>query len=259
MIVIKFGGHAMRDEGGLFSSAIKHALSTGEQIVVVHGGGPQIDKALNEAGIATEFHGGFRVTTTEVFAVVRRVLVEEIGPALAEHLRSHSIAAVSISGEKVLTARKLTRLVDGTEVDLGYVGEVLSVDDKPLRDALENGMVVVLSPVAGADKGGPGFNVNADLAAAAVAGALQARALIVMTNVPGIYRRWPDEDSLISSITAAELSAIKSDFEGGMAPKVQACLDAITQGARAVRIIDGTDPAAFSLALSGQGGTLVMA
>ena len=259
MIVIKFGGHAMRDESGLFADAIQHALNEGEEIVVVHGGGPQIDNALKEEGIASEFRGGFRVTTPEVFAVVRRVLADEIGPALAAQLRAHSVAAVAISGEKVLTAQKLSSLVNGNVADLGYVGEVSDVDCQPLHEAVKDGLVVVLSPVARSQDGHHGFNVNADLAAAAIAGALHARVLVIMTDVAGIYRRWPEKDSLITTITAGELNAIKSEFQGGMAPKVQACLDAINHGAKAVRIIDGTDPAAFSEALAGRGGTLVMA
>ena len=116
-----------------------------------------------------------------------------------------------------------------------------------------------IAPIASSEDGDTGFNVNADLAAAAISGALDASALIIMTDVEGIYRNWPDTNSLISEITAAELSAIKATFADGMAPKVQAALDAIAKGSKAVRIIDGTKPSALADALSHHGGTLVRA
>ena len=261
MIVVKFGGHAMKDENGLFAAAIKSVQNHGEKVVVVHGGGPQIDAALKAAGITSEFKGGFRVTSPETFAVVNRVLASEIGPSLAVQLEERGIPAVSLSGfaDSILIAKKLSQLVDGEEADLGYVGTVTSVNIAPLEEALNRGKVVILSPVARSVDGEHGYNVNADFSAAAVAGAIGASQLIVMTDVPGIYRNWPDRSTLIPSISADELSKIKGAFAEGMAPKVQACLDAIAHGARAVRIIDGTDSTSFEKALAGQGGTLVSA
>lgn len=261
MIVIKFGGHAMRDDNGLFAQAIQRAISAGEQVVVVHGGGPQIDAALKEAGIAPHFNGGFRVTTPEVFQVVNRVLADEIGPSLARSLARAGVPTESKSGysDRILTATKLEKLVNGESVDLGSVGRITKVDTEPLKKALDSGKVVVISPVAQSEDGSHGFNVNADLAAAAIAGALGASQLIVMTDVAGIYESWPDRSSLIAVISADELEAKKTTFAEGMAPKVQACLDAIQAGAEAVRIIDGTDPLSFEKALYGKGGTLVTA
>ena len=261
MIVVKFGGHAMKDENGHFSDAIAQALKTGESVVVVHGGGPQIDAALKSAGISSHFIGGFRVTTPEIFNVVEAVLAGEIGPALAQRLRDSGVSALSLSGkaDRILVARKLATLVDGKPADLGLVGEVVTVNTGPLLDALSKNEVVVLSPIAISEDGIHGFNVNADLAAAAVAGALGATQLVVMTDVPGIYERWPDASTLIAAISASELEQMKDTFKEGMAPKVKACLDAIAHGARAVRVIDGTDPRAFAKALAGKGGTLVTA
>lgn len=261
MIVVKFGGHAMKDENGLFASAIQSAKEKGESIVVVHGGGPQIDSALKAAQIEPHFLGGFRVTTPEVFEVVNRVLAEEVGPSLVSQLNSHGIDAIALSGfrDRIIKATKLEQLVDGTPAELGWVGRVSSIDISPLRKALEKGSTVVLSPIAVATDLSHGFNVNADIAAAAVAGALGASQLIVMTDVEGIYRSWPDKSSLIHEISASELSSLKATFLEGMAPKVQACLDAIEAGAHAVRIIDGRDPQAFNRALNGHGGTLVAA
>jgi acetylglutamate kinase len=261
MIVIKFGGHAMTDEHGAFAQAIAEAIATGVTPVVVHGGGPQIGDALKVAGIESSFVGGFRVTTPDTFDVVEHVLAGEVGPAVAKSLVAHGVDAVAISGRtsQTLIAQPLTHLVDGTPADLGLVGVVTSVNPQSIQDLVAEGKVPVISPIATDATGLLGYNVNADLAAAAIAGALDAQWLIIMTDVPGIYRNWPDRSSLISSICAEELESLKSSFAEGMAPKVQACLDAIAAGAKAVRIIDGTNPSALKDALLGVGGTLVVA
>ena len=261
MIVIKFGGHAMSDEHGEFAKAISDAIASGVLPVVVHGGGPQISAALQEAGIDSHFIGGFRVTDEATFAVVERVLADEVGPSVAASLQANGVDATAMSGRTsgVLIAQQQTTLVDGTVADLGLVGEIVQVKPAAIVNAVSAGKVPVISPIASDALGTIGFNVNADLAAAAIAGALDAEWLIIMTDVEGIYRNWPDKSSMISSISAPELSAIKATFAQGMAPKVQACLDAITAGANAVRIIDGTNPSALKQALLGKGGTLVMA
>lgn len=261
MIVIKFGGHAMSDEHGSFAQAIAEAISSGVTPVVVHGGGPQIGEALKAAGIESHFVGGFRVTTPQVFDVVEQVLANEVGPAVAQSLVVHGVDAVAISGRtsRTLVAQPLTTLVDGTPADLGLVGVVTSVNPDAVNRLVSAGKVPVISPIATNESGTLGYNVNADLAAAAIAGALDAQWLIIMTDVEGIYRNWPDKSSLISSICAEELESLKASFAEGMAPKVQACLDAIEAGAKAVRIIDGTNPSALKDALLGVGGTLVVA
>ena len=259
MIVVKFGGHAMKDENGAFAKAIAAAQKSGVELVVVHGGGPQIDAALKEAKISSQFVGGFRVTTPEVFEVVERGLAQEGGPGVVKSLQSEGVNAVAMSGKTsgTLIAEPLRKLVDGSDADLGLVGVVTCVDTSAITSAVGAGQVPVISPIASDLSRIGGLNVNADLAAAAIAGALDAEALIIMTDVSGIYRSWPDTSSLISHITYKELKSIKSTFAEGMAPKVQACLDAIDTGASAVRIIDGTDPSAFAAALGNNGGTLV--
>lgn len=251
----------MKDEDGGFSKAIAGALAAGESIIVVHGGGPQIDRALSAAGIESKFIGGFRYTTPQAFDVVERVLVGEVGQNLAAALCDNGVSAQALSGRTLptLIARKKTSLVDGTEVDLGQVGDVVSVDTSVIRKILDEAKVPVVAPIAVDEKSTNGLNVNADLAAAAIAGAMDASSLIILTDVPGIYRNWPDKDSLISTITYKELAAMQSTFQEGMAPKVQAVLDAIDQGAEAVRIIDGTNSQNLVDALSGVGGTLVNA
>jgi len=259
MIVVKFGGHAMKDENGDFAKAIGAAQQSGVKLVVVHGGGPQIDKALKDAEIASEFVGGFRVTTPEIFDVVERVLSKDVGPEVVNSLQSAGVKAIALSGRtsQSLIAEPLRKLVDGSPVDLGLVGVITAVNPQAINNALNEGQVPVISPIASDEDFKGGLNVNADLAAAAIAGALNAESLIIMTDVAGIYRSWPDTNSLISQITYDELDALKSTFAEGMAPKVKACLDAIDGGASAVRIIDGTDPSAFALALGNSGGTLV--
>jgi acetylglutamate kinase len=259
MIVVKFGGHAMKDENGGFAKAIASAQQSGVKIVVVHGGGPQIDAALKEEEITSEFIGGFRVTTPEIFEVVERVLVEEVGPGVVDSLRAAGVNAVALSGRQseCLIAAPLRNLVDGSAADLGLVGVITAVNPQAINSALKGGQVPVISPIATDENFKGGLNVNADLAAAAIAGALNAESLIIMTDVAGIYRSWPDTTSLIAQISYDELDAMKSTFAEGMAPKVKACLDAIDGGASAVRIIDGTDPSAFAAALGDSGGTLV--
>ena len=261
MIVVKFGGHAMKDENGNFARAISAAQKAGEQVVVVHGGGPQIDVALKAKGIVSTWVGGFRVTTQEIFDVVEDVLVNQVGNEVAATLGKVGIKAQAMSARTLPTviANKRTQLIDGTPADLGLVGNVQRVNPAALLELLEQGIVPVVAPVSSDEDLKTGLNVNADFAAAAIAASLGASSLIVITDVAGIYRNWPDKDSLIDSISASELETIKAGFAEGMAPKVQAALDALSFGAKAVRIIDGTDPDSFASALAGTGGTLVVA
>jgi acetylglutamate kinase len=261
MIVVKFGGHAMKDENGNFAKAISAALATGEEVVVVHGGGPQIDAALKAKEITSQWLGGFRVTTQAIFDVVEDVLVNQVGQQVAATLSRSGIKAKAMSARSLPTviAKRRTTLIDGTPADLGFVGEVQKVNPAQLLQIIEQGCVPVVAPVSSDEDLKTGLNVNADFAAASIAAALGASQLIVMTDVAGIYRNWPDKSSLIDLISAADLEAIKAGFAEGMAPKVQAALDALSYGAQAVRIIDGTDPDSFASALAGTGGTLVVA
>jgi acetylglutamate kinase len=261
ILVIKFGGHAMSDNDGAFGRKLSSAIAQGLKVVIVHGGGPQINVALESEGIKSQFIGGFRVTTPEVFTVVEEVLSNQVGPAVAAILTQSGVASLAISGRHsgTLFARKQRTLVNGESADLGLVGDVVKVDAAAIGVLLEKGVTPVISPIANEIDSDGGLNVNADIAAAAVAGSLSAQELIIMTDVEGIYRNWPDRDSLIAEITSLDLEKVKSSFAEGMAPKVQACLDAIKAGARAVRIIDGRDPEAFAKALAHNGGTLVVA
>jgi acetylglutamate kinase len=261
ILVIKFGGHAMSDNDGAFGRKLASAVALGLKVVVVHGGGPQISAALDQAGVESKFIGGFRVTSPEIFEVVEEVLSHQVGPDVAATLTNSGVAALAISGRHsgTIFARQQRTLINGEFADLGLVGSVESVDPSAIHVLLEKNIVPVISPIANDLNSDGGLNVNADLAAAGIAGALKASELIIMTDVPGIYRNWPDRDSLIEEISSTELEAIKTTFAEGMAPKVQASLDAINAGASAVRIIDGREPTAFANALAHNGGTLVIA
>lgn len=266
MIVIKYGGHAMEDTDGLFSKAVQATIDLGQECVIVHGGGPQIGEALKKADIHSTFLGGYRVTSVAAFAVVQAVLSSDVLRNLVAHLRTTGLNATGLTGRDggLLIAKRLRNLVDGTPAELGEVGEIVRVDPTILRVLLAGGYLPVISPIAteGDDveeNSSVGLNVNADLAAGAIAGALSADCLIFLTDVAGIYRNWPDASSLITKISAGELASMKDSFAEGMAPKVLATLNAINSGAKSVRIIDGKDPEAFAFALSGIGGTLVVA
>jgi len=259
MIVVKYGGNAMRDENGDFSRAIADAIADGIEIVIVHGGGPQINEALDSKGIKSHWVGGLRVTTPEIFQVVEEVLVKNVGPSLVASLNAAGVNAQSFSGRALptLLAERMTVEIDGNKHDVGLVGEITHVDPAHVFELLKGGITPVIAPISSSEDGLIGYNVNADFAAAAVASALQASSLIMMTDVSGIYRNWPDKNSLISEISIAELNEIESTFSDGMRPKVQATLDALSYGVKAVRIIDGTNSQSFSQALAGNGGTLV--
>jgi acetylglutamate kinase len=253
MMIVKFGGHAMKDADGLFAHSIGLALSKGEKVIVVHGGGPQINAELSRLNIESTFVNGFRYTTEDIFTVVENVLTKVVGPEVASNLVSNGIKAQSISG-------KDSHILVGSQIEgLGRVGKISKVNVEPIQDLLEAQIVPVIAPIAQDVTGGSGLNINADLAAAAISAAFKDSTLIIMTDVAGIYRNWPDENSLISEISSSELSQLKNSFSDGMLPKVLAVLEAVDAGAQTVRIIDGTNERSFEEALSGRGGTLVHA
>ena len=239
-VVIKFGGNAMVDQSALeaFISGVKSLVDAGAKPVVVHGGGPQISAGLKAAGIVSEFKGGYRVTTPEAVAVVRDVLVNEVNRELVELLNSSGVTAKSLPGDvdQLLTAEHRTVLVEGVQTDIGLVGEVVAVDADQINEAINQGSVPVISTAARAIDGQL-FNVNADTATSAVAIALQADEMIMLTDVPGVYANWPDRDSLIEQITAKELQELMPKLESGMVPKMEACLRAIEGGVPVVRVV----------------------
>lgn len=239
-VVIKFGGNAMVDGDAMtaFIAGVKQLAKSGAQPVVVHGGGPQISAGLKAAGITSEFKGGYRVTTAESVQVVRDVLVNEVNKELVQLMNASGVSAVPMPGDidGLLTAEHRTVLVDGVQEDIGLVGEVVAVDATAISARVAAGEVPVISTAARA-LDDQLFNVNADTATSAVAIALDATEMIMLTDVPGVYANWPDRDSLITKMTAAELAALLPKLEYGMVPKLEACLRAIEGGIPAVRVV----------------------
>ncbi len=244
IVVVKYGGNAMSDElSRAFAQDIAFLRYAGLRPVVVHGGGPQITAHLDKLGIASEFKGGFRVTTPEAMTIVRMVLVGQVNAELVGLLNDHGPYAIGISGEDagLLTARRRTAMVDGVPVDIGQVGDVSAVDPSSVLDALAAGRIPVIATVArGAD--GLSYNVNADTAAAAIASALGAEKLIMLTDVPGLYADWPSTDSIISELTVSELAALIPSLASGMVPKMEACLRAVQAGVPRAHVLDGRVP-----------------
>jgi len=244
IIVVKFGGNAMVDDDlkRAFAADMVYLHHVGIRPVVVHGGGPQISRALKERGIESEFRGGLRVTSPEAMEVVRDVLTREVSGELAALINEHGDLAQPVSGETqgLFRGRRRGTVVDGQEVDLGLVGEVVDVDPSVLHALLDAGKIPVISSVApDGEVPGQALNVNADSAAASVAVALGAVKLVVLTDVAGLYSDWPNRDSLVSRITASELSAMLPSLESGMIPKMTACLEAVAGGVDKAAIIDG--------------------
>jgi acetylglutamate kinase len=242
IIVIKYGGNAMTspDLQRAFAQDIVFLRYVGIQPVVVHGGGPQITAHLEKLGIASEFKGGFRVTTPEAMEIVRMVLVGQVNAELVNLLNDHGPFAVGLSGEdaNMLTAQRRTATVDGQPVDIGQVGDVSAVDASSVLELLGAGRIPVIATVA-RGKDGLTYNVNADTAASAIAAALGAEKLVMLTDVPGLYANWPATDQIISELTVSELSDLMPTLASGMVPKMEACLRAVQEGVPRAHVLDG--------------------
>jgi acetylglutamate kinase len=244
IMVIKFGGNAMVSEElqRAFAEDMVYLRYAGIHPVVVHGGGPQISAMLDRLGIESEFRGGYRVTTPEAMDVVRMVLTGQISRDLVGNINQHGPLAAAISGEDagLFQGRKRGVVVDGEEVDLGLVGDVIGVNPEAVHAQIAAGRIPVVSSIApDIDDPGHSLNVNADAAAAALAVALGAAKLVILTDVAGLYRDWPNRDSLVSVIDADELRDLLPSLESGMIPKMAACLDAVDGGVAKAAIIDG--------------------
>jgi acetylglutamate kinase len=238
ILVIKFGGNAMVDDGlqQAFAEDIAYLQLVGIKPVVVHGGGPQISAKLSAAGIESKFVDGLRVTTSEAIGIIRDVLREEISVPLAKMIEDSGAMTQVLNGESEgLFTASITR------DDLGLVGEVTSINVAVINKAIAQDLVPVISTV-GPDKTGQLLNVNADLAASSLAVALGAAKLVVLTDVAGLYSDWPNKDSLVSEITLGELEELLPDLESGMIPKMSACFEAVDGGVPQAHIIDGRIP-----------------
>jgi acetylglutamate kinase len=278
-VVIKYGGHAMTDEAlrHSFAEDIVFLRYAGLRPVIVHGGGPQINAALERHGIESSFTAGLRVTTPEAMEVVRMVLVGQVNRDVVGLINRHGAFAVGMSGEdaNLLTAERKPAVVDGEPVDIGQVGEIVEVQVGAVRSLLDDGRVPVISSVARGDNGEI-YNVNADTAAAALAVALDAAKLIVLTDVEGLYADWPPgggaaepdtRGEVIGELDTNELAALLPDLSAGMVPKMEACLHAVRGGVPQAHVLDGrvphslllevfTDEGVGTMVLPSRGGAL---
>ncbi|MCT7372243.1 acetylglutamate kinase [Mycolicibacterium llatzerense] len=242
IVVVKYGGNAMTDDTlkAAFAADMAFLRNCGIQPVVVHGGGPQISAMLKRLGIEGDFKGGFRVTTPEVLEVARMVLFGQVGRELVGLINAHGPYAVGITGEdaQLFTAVRRSVTVDGVPTDIGLVGDVDHVNTDAILDLIAAGRIPVVSTI-GPDVDGVVHNINADTAAAALAEALGAEKLLMLTDVEGLYTDWPDRNSLVTEIDTAALAQLLPKLESGMVPKIEACLRAVQNGVPSAHVIDG--------------------
>ena len=251
-VVVKYGGNAMTSPElqQSFAEDVVFLRYVGVRVVVVHGGGPQINAHLDRLGVVSEFRGGLRVTTPDTLQVVRMVLVGQVNSDVVGTINAHGPFAVGLSGEDahLFTAERRDAVVNGEPVDIGLVGEVVDVQPQIVNALLDGGKVPVVATIA---RGGDGevYNVNADTAAAALAVALGAEKLVVLTDVEGLYADWPASTDVLSSLTAAELELLLPGLVAGMVPKMEACLRAVQGGVPRAHVLDGRVPHSLLLEL----------
>ncbi len=243
IVVIKYGGHAMTapELRAGFAEDLVFLQHAGLRPVVVHGGGPQVTDHLERLGIESMFTAGLRVTTEETIDVVRMVLNGKVNKDIVGLINRHGPLAVGLSGEdaNLFTAQRKFASVDGELVDIGLVGEITAIDPSMVAALLSDGRIPVVSSVARGDGDGAVYNVNADTAAAALAVALGAAKLVVLTDVEGLYRDWPASDEVISELDADDLEKLLPALSAGMIPNIEACLFEVRGGVPAAHVLDG--------------------
>lgn len=240
-VVIKYGGNAMINEE--LKAAVMEDMvllhTVGIKLVLVHGGGPEINAMLEKTGKESKFVGGLRYTDEETMDIVQMVLAGKVNKALVQQITEHGGRAIGLCGLDggMLTATK------HREPDLGLVGDISRVDVTLLRNSLENDTIPVVATIAGGEDG-ERYNINADIAAAEIAAALGAEKLVLMTDVRGLLRDKDDPDSLISTVQVSDVPRLKKDgvLSGGMIPKIECCVEAVRRGVRRTHIIDGRIP-----------------
>jgi len=242
ILVVKYGGNAMIDDQlqQAFADDIVFLRRCGVKVVVVHGGGPQITDMLAKLGVESSFVNGRRVTTPEAMEVVRMVLVGQVGRRIVNLINAHGPLAVGMSGEDagLFTAIKASVEVDGNDLDLGLVGDVDQVNPTAILDLIEAGRIPVVATVA-PDEDGTVYNVNADTAASALAIALGATGLVMLTDVEGLYADWPNRDEVLPFIHLDDLRQLLPKLGAGMRPKMEACVEAVQGGVDRAAVIDG--------------------
>ena len=261
IVVIKFGGNAMTNPelSKQFAQDVVFLKLAGLQPIVVHGGGPQISKKLDESGINSEFKSGYRVTTEESIKVVKDVLVNEIQKDLVSNINENAELAVGMSGDSnsLLAVEKLFLKNNDQRIDIGLVGNVVKVDVKQIIDVLESGQIPVISTL-GMGKDNLIYNVNADTAASAIAVAMNAQKMVILTDVAGLMEKYPDEKTLIPTVDIKGLKKLMPSLDEGMRPKMQACLEAVEAGVKRAHVIDGRAPHAVLVEVFTDSGTGTM-
>ncbi len=241
-VVVKYGGNAMVNEelkSAVMSDIVLLQL-IGINVVLVHGGGPEISDMLKKIGKESQFINGLRVTDAETIDVVQMVLAGKVNKSLVQRLEQHSGKAIGLCG---LDGRMIMAEKKSTAYDLGYVGEITEVHTKIIEDATKNGYVPIISTVAGGYNGAV-YNINADLAAARIAAEMKAAKLILMTDIKGLLKDKDDESTLIPVVNVSEVPSLKREgiISGGMIPKIECCVEAVRRGVKRAHIIDGRIP-----------------
>lgn len=246
--VVKYGGAFMDDPDpfvrGRVAQDIAFLEAAGINVVIVHGGGKAITRAMAKSGLKPEFKNGMRVTDAETVKIVEKVLNEDVNREICEMLSSSKASPVSIAGNAVFTCEKhMSKDADGNEIDLGFVGKIVKVDAGAINESIKAGSIPVISPIA-LDESGRPYNTNADVAAAAVASALKARRLVFLCDIPGLMRDPSNRETLISTLKVSDVADLKKIgiIGGGMLPKVDSGVEAIKSGVRRVHFIDGYMP-----------------
>lgn len=261
--VIKYGGSIMKnaDAQVAFIEDVNNLKNEGINVVIVHGGGPEISKWLEKSGVESKFINGLRVTDAETMEIVEMVLSGSVNKKLTANLCKNNLNALGLSGRdaKLIKAQKKYTYINGEKTDIGFVGEVTGVNQTLLKDLLEKNYIPIISPIA-CDDDGNTYNINADYATSAIASALEAEKLIILTDIEGVYKDINDKSSLITSITVSEIKQYIKDgiINGGMIPKMECCMEAIESGTKSVHLIDGRKPHCLLIDTFNNSGTKIV-
>lgn len=260
IVVIKFGGNAMVDKKLLsqFAQDVVFLKLAGLKPVVVHGAGPQITEALNNAGIKSEFINGYRYTDIDSIKIIKEVLIQ-VQNDLVNEINKLKKCAIGISGDenKIIEAEKKVIKQDNSIIDLGLVGEIVKIDENQILKKIEDDLIPVLSCL-GSGFNGEIFNINADKGASAIAKFLKAQKFVLLTDVTGLLSNYPDESSLIETISLVELEKLIPNLDKGMRPKMEACVDAVKNGVSRAHVIDGRKAHALLVEVFTDSGTGTM-
>lgn len=261
--VIKYGGSIMDNlqAQDAFIDDLLLLTSIGIKVVIVHGGGPEISKWLKRTGIETNFVKGLRVTDSSTMEVVEMVLSGNVNKKLSSNLSRKGLNAIGLSGKdsNLIKAKRKYVYDNGNKIDIGFVGEVTSINKELLLNLIDNDIIPVISPI-GCDIEGNSYNINADYAASFISGVLKAEKLLVMTDIDGVYKNINNPESILPSITVSEIKQYTEDgiITGGMIPKLECCVDALNKGTKSVHLIDGRKEHNLLFNISSNGGTKII-